>query len=84
MFFPEFYSVWGVLFKVCRVFLGFWDASGHHFGGIFVTLSIPGLPWVHFGTTLGNFGRPGCEKGCNMGFGRRKAHPIFTILGTIS
>ena len=79
-------SVWGVLFRVffCR-FFGVWDASGHHFGGIFVTFGGPGPPWAPFGTSLGHFGRPGGEKGRNMEIPPHEIpHPLFTLLGTFA
>ena len=34
------------------------NASGHHFGGLFVTLGVPGLPWASPWVSLGHFGRP--------------------------
>ena len=44
-------------------FLGGGDASGHNFGGIFVTFGVPGPLWAPLGVPFLNFGRPGGEKG---------------------
>ena len=34
------------------------DASGHHFGGLFVTLGVPGLPWASPWALLGSLWAP--------------------------
>jgi len=61
---------------VCR-FLGGWDASGHHFGGMFVTFGAPGPLWAPLGVPFGNFGRPGGEKGRTRAIPLANGSPHF-------
>ena len=66
---------------ICR-FLMVLGSPGHQFGGIFVTLGVPGPPRAPLGLSLGHFGRPGEKRAAKGRIRHLNTHSIFTCFGT--